>query len=62
MNGRDRPLIGMAAIISLIVATRTRTGLQVRSQIDQRTYPKGVRIANQWMAQLDLERHTFYGD
>jgi transposase len=62
MNWRGRPLVSVATIVSLIAATQTTTGLRIRSEIDQRTYAKGVRITDEQMARLNLERHAFHGD
>ena len=62
MNWRGRPLVSVATIVSLIAATQTTTGLRIRSEIDQRTYAKGVRITDEQMARLNLERHVFHGD
>ena len=62
MNWRGRPLVSVATIVSLIAATQTTTGLRIRSEIDQRTYAKGVRITDEQMERLNLERHAFHGD
>jgi hypothetical protein len=62
MNWRGKPLVSLAAIVSLIGATRSRSGLRVRSEIDSGTYPAGVKISDAQMALLNLERHEFHGD
>jgi len=62
MNWRGKPLVSLAVIVSLIGATTSRKGLHVRSEIDHGTYPAGIRISNEQMAQLNLERHRFHGD
>jgi len=62
MNWRGKPLTSVAAIVSLIAATRTRTGLRVRSEIDKGTYPKGIVVTDEQMAKVNLERHAFHGD
>ena len=62
MNGPGKPLVSLAAIVSLIGATTSRTGLRVRSEIDSGAYPAGVRISDAQMALLQLERHPFHGD
>ena len=45
MNWRGRPLTSHEVIINTIGATTTRTGLKVKAQLDQGTYPKGVKIS-----------------
>jgi len=62
MNWRGKPLISLAAIVSLIGSTRTTSGLRVRSEIDQGSYPSGVVVTDEQMASLNLERHRFHGD
>jgi hypothetical protein len=61
-NWRGRPLVSLAAIVSLIASTQTKAGLRVRCEIDRRTYPKGREISEEQMAMLRLKRHTFHGD
>jgi hypothetical protein len=62
MNWRGKPLVSLAAIVSLIGSTRTTSGLRVRSEIDQGSYPSGVVVTDAQMASLNLERHHFHGD
>ena len=62
MNWRGRPLVSLAAIVSLIGSTRTTSGLRVRSEIDQGCYPSGEVVTDEQMASLNLERHRFHGD
>jgi transposase len=62
MNWRGKPLVSLAAIVSLIAATTTRTGLRVRSEIDSGAYPAGEKVSDAQMASLNLERHEFHGD
>jgi transposase len=61
-NWRGKPLISLEVIVSLIAATRTRTGLTVHSELDTRTYPKGVKISDKEIDQLNLHRDHFHGD
>jgi hypothetical protein len=62
MNWRGRPLVSLAAIVSLIGATTSTSGLRVRSELDPGQYPSGVAVTDQQMAQLNLDRHRFHGD
>jgi hypothetical protein len=62
MNWRGRPLVSLAAIVSLIGSTRTTTGLRVRSEVDRSAYPKGVTITDAQLATLLLRPHPFHGD
>jgi hypothetical protein len=62
MNWRGRPLVSLAAIVSLIGATTSTAGLRVRSELDPGRYPGGVVVTDAQMATLNLERHRFHGD
>ena len=62
MNWRGDALTSLATIVSLIGTTTTTSGLRVRSEIDKRSYPKGVTITDEQMQQLHLKRHEFHGD
>lgn len=61
-NWRGRPLLTHAAVVALIGATRTTTGLRVRCVLDTNRYPAKQSISNEQMATLNLTRHTFHGD
>ena len=62
MNWRGRPLVSHEAIVDLIGATTTRTGLRVRAERDTRSYPTKVVVSNGEMAALALTRHAFHGE
>ena len=62
MNWRGKPLVSLATIISLIGSTTTETGLRVRSEIDEKRYPKGITITDEQMESINIERHEFHGD
>ena len=61
-NWRGKPLISHEVIINLIAATTTASGLAVKSKLDTNTYPAGLKVSDQQMAELQLRRDTFRGD
>jgi hypothetical protein len=61
-NWRGRPLVSLAVIVSLIAATRTKSGLKVRCELDTGRYPKGQKITDDQMATLRIEPGKFHGD
>jgi len=61
-NWRGKPLVTHQVIVDLISATTTKTGLKIRSQIDERIYPKGRRVSDRQLAQVDLIPHKFHGE
>jgi len=44
-NWRGRPLTDRLAVVELIGATTTKTGLKVESALDTRNYQKGIKIS-----------------
>ncbi len=66
MNWRGRPLISHEVIVETIAATSTSTGLTVHAELDQATYPTGVKIPDEDMKALETEgiltRHNFHGE
>jgi hypothetical protein len=61
-NWRGKPLISHEVIINLIAATTSKAGLAVKSELDSNTYPAGIKISDQQMAELRLKRDAFHGD
>ncbi len=59
-NWRGRPLTDRLAVVELIGATTTRTGLSVECALDTRTYHKGVKVPDADMANLDITGDTFH--
>jgi transposase len=61
MNWRGCPLTSHDVVVSLIAATKTTTGLTVRAERDQRSYPIGTKITDAQMATVNLQPDTFHG-
>jgi len=61
-NWRGKPLVTHQVIVNLIAATTTTTGLTVRSQIDDRIYPKGRKVSDKQLALVNLEPNAFHGE
>ena len=48
-----------------IAATTTRTGLTVSAELDSAAYPKGIKISDRQVKDLEqraLRRHQFHGE
>jgi hypothetical protein len=61
-NWRGKPLVSHEVIVNLIAATTTKTGLRVRSEIDQGTYPVGSKVTDLQVAGINLKRDEFHGE
>lgn len=61
-NWRGKPLISHEVVVSLIGATRTKKGLTIQAELDERIYPIGKKISDEQMMSLDIERADFHGE
>jgi transposase len=61
-NWRGRPLVNHQAIVELIAATTTRSGLKVHCEIDPNAYPKGVKVSDADMEAINILRDDFHGE
>ena len=59
-NWRGKPLMDRIAIVELIGATTTKTGLKVDCVLDTRTYEKGIKITKAEMASLAITGDAFH--
>jgi Rhodopirellula transposase DDE domain len=59
-NWRARPLTDRVAVVELIAATTTKTGLKVESALDTRTYRKGIKVTKAQMKSLDIRGDKFH--
>jgi hypothetical protein len=57
-----KPLVSHQLIVQFIAATTTKTGLKVRCQLDETTYPAGIRVSDAEMDAVNLTRHDFHGE
>jgi len=60
MNWRAKPLISRQVVIDLINATTTRTGLEVYARLDERTYPKAIKVTDAQLAAVKLQGNPFH--
>jgi pterin-4a-carbinolamine dehydratase len=59
-NWRGRPLTDRVAVVELIGATTTETGLKVECLLDERTYEKGIKVSDAEMAELNITGDAFH--
>jgi hypothetical protein len=59
-NWRGRPLTDRVAVVELIGATTTKTGLKVECALDPRRYEKGIKVRDAEMAALDITGDAFH--
>lgn len=61
-NWRGQPLVSHEVIVNLIKGTKNRSGLKVHCQLDTRKYPKGIKIPDRHMKELNVKRDDFHGE
>jgi transposase len=61
-NWRGKPLVSHEVMVNLIASTTTRTGLTVRCELDTNKYPKGIRITDKELHQVNISRDQFHGE
>jgi hypothetical protein len=61
-NWRGRPLVSREVVVNLIGCTTTEAGLHIRSQLDENTYETGLKVSDEELAELALERDEFHGE
>lgn len=61
-NWRARPLVSLETVISLIAATTTVKGLKIRAGADLNVYKTGIKISDEELAKVNLEKNEFHGE
>jgi pterin-4a-carbinolamine dehydratase len=59
-NWRGRPLTDRVAVVEMIGATTTETGLKVECRLDERTYEKGIKVSDADMDALNIAGDAFH--
>jgi len=61
-NWRGRPLLSRQVVVNLIGSTTSKTGLRIRVALDERTYEAGIKVSDEELAGLTIERDEFHGE
>ena len=61
-NWRGRPLVSREVVVNLIGSTTTDAGLRIRSQLDENSYQAGIKVSDEELARLAIERDEFHGE
>ena len=57
-NWRGRPLLTRQTVVNVT----TETGLRIRAELDEKTYDAGVKVTDEELAKVSIERDEFHGD
>lgn len=61
-NWRGRPLVSREVVVNLIGSTTSDAGLRIRSQLDANVYEAGIKVSDEELAKLAIERDPFHGE
>ncbi len=59
-NWRGKPLVSRLAIVELIAATTTNTGLTVQCELDENSYAKASKVTDAEMATLNITTNAWH--
>jgi hypothetical protein len=62
MNWRGKPLVSHEVVVNLIGNTTTREGLSIHAEMDTNEYPKGKKISDKDMENINIRRAGFHGE
>lgn len=61
-NWRGRPLLSRKVVVNLIGNTTTAAGLRIQAELDENPYQAGIKVSDQELAELAIEREGFHGE
>jgi hypothetical protein len=61
-NWRGRPLVSHEVVVNLIASTTTKKGLKVRSVLDKGIYPKGIKVTDKELKNINMTKAAFHGE
>ena len=61
-NWRGKLLRSRAVIVNLIGGTTTKEGLRIQAKLDTDLYRTGIRISDEQLAEVQLQRATLHGE
>ena len=62
INWRGQPLTTYNVVVNLISNTKTNSGLEIRAELDERKYKKGIKISDEDFENLNLKKCEFHGE
>ena len=61
-NWRGKPLVSHEVIVNLIGNTTTKAGLRIQADLNRQSYRTGIKISEQDLEELNLEKSEFHGE
>jgi len=61
-NWRGKPLRSRAVVVNLIGNTTTKAGLRIEAELNTNASKTGIKISNEELARVQLEKASFHGE
>jgi hypothetical protein len=61
-NWRGKPLLTRAVVVNLIGNTKTKAGLQIQAELDTNSYESGIKVSDEELAAVQIEKAAFHGE
>lgn len=61
-NWRGKPLVTKEVVVNLIANTTTKAGLKIMAMLDENTYQKGIKVADEELNQVNIIKDDFHGE
>ena len=61
-NWRGRPLTSREVVVNLIGSTTTEQGLKIKAALDENLYAAGIKVTDEELETLSIERDGFHGE
>ncbi|MGO9255828.1 MAG: ISAzo13 family transposase, partial [Bryobacteraceae bacterium] len=61
-NWRGKPLTSHEVIVNLIGNPTTKAGLTIQAELDTGSYPTGIQVSDEDLAQVCMEQAEFHGE
>jgi hypothetical protein len=61
-NWRGRPWLSREVVVNLIGNTTTVEGLKIQAKLDENLYEAGIKVSDQALAEVTIERDAFHGE
>jgi Rhodopirellula transposase DDE domain len=49
-------------VVNLIGSVTTQSGLRIRAELDENTYEAGIKVTDEELAGVSIERDKFHGE
>jgi len=59
---RGIPLVSHEVVVNLIASTTTKTGLTVQCVLDTNKYETGIKVTDEELAKINIQKNDFHGD